>query len=30
MTRTLDRAAFYWGGARSRMSLWITEYGYQT
>ena len=30
MTRTLDRAASRWGGARSRMSLWITEYGYQT
>ncbi|MDQ4049388.1 MAG: hypothetical protein M3131_08430 [Actinomycetota bacterium] len=27
---TLDRATFYWGSQREPMSMWITEYGYQT
>ncbi len=30
MTRTLDRATFYWGNSRGPLPLWITEYGYQT
>ena len=31
LTRTLDHAAFLWGGRRrERMGIWITEYGYQT
>ena len=30
MTRTLDRARFFWGNTQGPMSLWITEYGYQT
>ena len=30
MTRTLDRATFYWGSSREPLPLWITEYGYQT
>ena len=30
MTRTLDRAAFFWGSTRQPMRIWITEYGYQT
>jgi len=30
MTRTLDRATFYWGNSREPLPLWITEYGYQT
>jgi hypothetical protein len=30
MTRTLDRAAFFWGSTRRPLPIWITEYGYQT
>jgi hypothetical protein len=30
MTRTLDRARFFWGNTQEPLPLWITEYGYQT
>jgi hypothetical protein len=30
MTRTLDRARFFWGNSQEPLPLWITEYGYQT
>ena len=30
LTSTLDRAQFYWGSLRPPMSIWFTEYGYQT
>jgi hypothetical protein len=30
LTRTLDRAAFYWGSGQQPLPIWFTEYGYQT